>query len=285
MSSQEVIFGMSISVRLVSLLASVAVHAAVLMSIPMPIGETDTGTAESQSAMHVSVQRIEPADTVAKENPSPETSEQKQVTPQQEVIPVAKHQKELKEKTKEPDLVAKKILVAKESNKQISTARKAEEEDIKPEPQAIDSETADNKKIDQPKQTTPKLAASSNSSPATNKKGTKPKVTKPMQIASLGKQSKLSRDYRSTILRLIERYKYYPLRAKRKGIEGKTTVSFVVRKNGEIENIAIAQSSDKSILDQAAINTITRIGNAPPFPSGVNRSQWKFAIPITYNLK
>jgi len=120
---------------------------------------------------------------------------------------------------------------------------------------------------------------------ASNHKGAVVKEIKPKQIANSGRYTRSSRDYRSALLRLIERHKYYPLRARRKGIDGISTVTFTVSRNGNISRIALARSSGTTILDQAAIQTIQRIGQAPPFPADIDRKKWKFEIPLTYNIQ
>ncbi|MEJ2529536.1 MAG: energy transducer TonB, partial [Gammaproteobacteria bacterium] len=122
-------------------------------------------------------------------------------------------------------------------------------------------------------------------SSAPSQKGAKTSVKQPMQIAASGQSARLSRDYRSTLLRLIERYNYYPLRARRNGLEGTSTVAFTVSSNGEIGGIALAQSSGMSLLDQAAVQTIKHVGKAPPFPAGIGRSKWRFVIPLAYNIR
>jgi protein TonB len=106
-----------------------------------------------------------------------------------------------------------------------------------------------------------------------------------LQIATSGRYSSHTRDYRSALLRLVERYKFYPPPARRMGMEGTSTVAFSVSRNGNISGIALARSSGRTLLDQAALQVIRRIGNAPPFPNEIKRSQWKFSIPIAYSLK
>jgi protein TonB len=241
----------STSVKAISLLASIALHAAVLATAALLIGDTGTGPAESSSTLRVSVERIEPADKSPKENLTPEISEQK--PEQHETI------------KPEPKEIVKRS---------------------QPEPQPLKIKMAPTKTLGQQQpQTKQTQNLNSGSKPTSDKKGAKATEKKPMQVAKVGNYSRLSRDYQSRLQRLVERNKYYPLQARRSGIQGKTTVSLTVRRDGNIENIVLSRSSGKPILDRAAIRTIQRIGKAPPFPSAIKRSQWRFDIPIVYNLK
>ncbi|MCP4125890.1 MAG: energy transducer TonB, partial [Gammaproteobacteria bacterium] len=134
-------------------------------------------------------------------------------------------------------------------------------------------------------QPTPPVRPKAVAAPSAELKGTKASVRKPLQTATRSNSKRLSREYRSTLLRLIERNKYYPLRARRRGMEGKSLVAFTVKRNGEIRNISLSRSSKQQLLDQAAIQTIRRLGKAPPLPRGINRSHWRFVVPISYNIR
>jgi protein TonB len=76
----------------------------------------------------------------------------------------------------------------------------------------------------------------------------------------------------------IERAKYYPLTAKRRGIEGTATVEFAINDDGMPGNINIATSSGSDILDNAALTTITR---AAPFPHDIRTIR----VPISFRLE
>jgi periplasmic protein TonB len=250
MSTTSAIPNMNMSIRVISLFASVAVHAAVLMGIPSFIGETGSGPAESSSTLYVSVHRSEPADDMPRDNP--DMNSQKQPHVQQTGVPASQNSVQQPEPDASPEVLKVHAAATKYQSK-----RKQ-----KSAPMA-------------------RLAATSQ--PASNKSGANVEQKQPMQVATSGQSARLSRDYRSALLRLIERYKYYPLRARRNGQEGTSTVSFTVNSNGNILGITLARSSGTKLLDLAAIQTIKRIGQAPPLPDGRNR--WKFTIPMTYDLK
>jgi protein TonB len=252
MSSQTSGDNIGTGVKITSLLVSVALHAAVLATAALLIGEVGSGPAENSSTLHVNVVRSEPADESPKESPAPEISQQ---TPEQAESNRPKKPKVMVEKSQaEPQPLKIKIAPTK------ALAHKQEK------PIAVKSN-------------------SSSSRPTSENKGADVTENKPMQLAKAGNYSRLSRDYQSRLQRLVERNKYYPLQARRNGIQGKATVSFTVRKDGKIENIALSRSSGRSILDQAAITTIKRIGKAPRFPDSIKRTSWRFSMPIAYNLR
>jgi protein TonB len=242
---------LGISTKALSLLASLFLHAAVLATAALLIGETGTGPAESSSTLRVSVERIEPTDKSLKENSAPEISEQK--PEQHETVKL------------EPKEIVKQS---------------------QPEPQPLKIKIVPTKTLGQQQpQTKQTQNLNSGSKPTSDKKGAKATEKKPMQVAKVGNYSRLSRDYQSRLQRLVERNKYYPLQARRNGVQGKATVSFTVRRDGKIERIVLSRSSGRSILDQAAITTIKRIGKAPPFPNDIKRTTWRFSMPISYNLR
>lgn len=61
----------------------------------------------------------------------------------------------------------------------------------------------------------------------------------------------------------LERYKYYPLSARRRGIEGEVHLAFELAKGGKVDHVAIVRGSGYAVLDRAALNTVRR---AQPFP-------------------
>ncbi len=293
------ISGMNSSALLTSLFASIILHAAILMSIPTPRGESGTGPAESDSALNVTVERTRLADT-----PSPEQSQQLSTgrlpTPQ----PVQETMVETEDPTPVPDTpppVPERSRVEPEPEMvQVIVAKPSIEAKPKPVPNSdarivtakMLVEATDSISENQPPPARPQIkpepkpvsAVPSTPAPSANVKGARTTVIKPLQTASTGKTRSLVRDYRSTLLRLIHRNKYYPLQARRRGLQGKVLVAFTVVGNGKIKNITLSRSSGKKLLDRAAIQTIKRMGKAPPFPQEIKRRNWRFVVPISYNI-
>ena len=69
----------------------------------------------------------------------------------------------------------------------------------------------------------------------------------------------------------LERYKYYPASASRRGITGDVEVGFRLRPDGSAEQVLVLASSGYEILDQAALETVNR---AQPFPAAGGQYQF-----------
>lgn len=84
-------------------------------------------------------------------------------------------------------------------------------------------------------------------------------------------------DLVSLIHAAIFRAKYYPLMAKKRGIEGTATVQFMVNSKGYPENIRVNRSSGWEILDSAATVTVEK---AAPFPV----LEGTLEVPISFRI-
>lgn len=82
----------------------------------------------------------------------------------------------------------------------------------------------------------------------------------------------------------IERYKSYPEMARRRGIEGRVVVRFVISRNGKANEIKVLESSSNDSLDQAAIRAVK---DASPFgapPESVAENEVVLKVPIIFTL-
>lgn len=77
----------------------------------------------------------------------------------------------------------------------------------------------------------------------------------------------------------IEKEFVYPRIARRRGLEGKVIVSFVICEDGTVHGVKIKESSGHKILDD---NAIACVNKAAPFPPPPTRAELVF--PITYKL-
>ena len=77
----------------------------------------------------------------------------------------------------------------------------------------------------------------------------------------------------------IEKEFVYPRIARRRGLEGQVTVSFIICADGTAQDVKIIDSSGHKILDNNAIACVKR---AAPFPPPPVRAELVF--PITYKL-
>jgi len=76
----------------------------------------------------------------------------------------------------------------------------------------------------------------------------------------------------SRVRNRLERYKYYPASARRRGIEGEVELDFALNGKGEAHSVSIVASSGYNILDSAALRTVRR---AQPFPVAGGRYHFR----------
>lgn len=82
------------------------------------------------------------------------------------------------------------------------------------------------------------------------------------------------------VRRLILNNLRFPATARKMGLTGKMVVSFFLKEDGQVEDIAIVSSSGHEILDNNVVATIRKIA---PFPKPPGRAQ--LVLPIVFNLK
>ena len=109
----------------------------------------------------------------------------------------------------------------------------------------------------------------------------KPTLPQPHQRQTINNTA-LKSSYIAKIRELIKSNLYYPRVARRMRIEGVVKVSFVVRKDGTIDNIKIGGTS-KKILNQGALRTLQHI-KAPPIPDGLGVMSLDLFVPIEFKL-
>ncbi len=92
------------------------------------------------------------------------------------------------------------------------------------------------------------------------------------------------KDYFEMVSIRIESAKKYPEIAKKRQIEGRVIVGFIINKDGRVEQTNILKSSGHAFLDQSALNAIK---NAVPFPMpplNLFKEKLKLEISIVFEL-
>lgn len=84
---------------------------------------------------------------------------------------------------------------------------------------------------------------------------------------------------KDAIYAIIKDNLYYPMSARKRGIEGLVVIKFIINKNAEISNIEIKESSS-NILSKALIQTIEELSKKFPSPA----EQITITLPIEYKL-
>lgn len=91
--------------------------------------------------------------------------------------------------------------------------------------------------------------------------------------------------YLHTVRQLLERQKKYPWMARRRGLQGVVVMRFTIAAGGQILSFRVSRASGHNLLDQAARDTIRRVGKFPPFPTELNRQKLTIEIPLAYRLR
>jgi protein TonB len=82
------------------------------------------------------------------------------------------------------------------------------------------------------------------------------------------------------IAQLLQENLYYPRRARKRGIEGRVLVKFVLQTDAKVQEIEILSSEDE-ILSRGAIRTLEDLSGAFPKPD----EKMTLTVPISYSLQ
>ncbi|HEX5777449.1 MAG TPA: TonB family protein [Xanthobacteraceae bacterium] len=77
----------------------------------------------------------------------------------------------------------------------------------------------------------------------------------------------------------------YPTEARASGVSGVVRVVFSLGRDGRVLSVSLAQSSGKSVLDQAALAVVRAAAPFPPFPSDIRESRLELGAPIRFDLR
>ncbi|MBC7692214.1 MAG: energy transducer TonB [Methylotenera sp.] len=83
----------------------------------------------------------------------------------------------------------------------------------------------------------------------------------------------------------LDHCKEYPALAKARKQSGRVGVGFTVKKNGQIINAHVVSPCVFDKLNEAAIQTVTRLGNFKPVPDSVSMNDWNVVVPIEFKLQ
>ena len=76
----------------------------------------------------------------------------------------------------------------------------------------------------------------------------------------------------------------YPKAAKRKGIEGRVTLQFVIKKDGSMSDVRVVKGIDKS-LDREAVRVVSSSPKWTPGSVGGEPVSVRFLFPVIFSLK
>lgn len=76
----------------------------------------------------------------------------------------------------------------------------------------------------------------------------------------------------------------YPLAARRQGLRGTVELHVWLEATGRVRDVQVARSSAHGVLDDAALETVRRLGPVP-FPESLPRRPLLIRIPLVYELR
>lgn len=153
--------------------------------------------------------------------------------------------------------------------------------------------------VQEPPKVTPRPVAKKPPRPKQNKKP-RPRVATPapptvpkVKLAAVSRpqpvvpavDAREKQHYLAALAAQINRRKYYPASSRRRGEEGRVMVRFVIRKDGELTELSVAESSGSRRLDAAALKTLRRVSPFRPIPDALDRDQWAISVPIAFSLR
>jgi protein TonB len=76
----------------------------------------------------------------------------------------------------------------------------------------------------------------------------------------------------------------YPLAARRQGLRGTVELDVWLDPAGRVRDVQVARSSSHELLDDAAVETIRRLGPLP-FPESLPRRPLRIRLPLVFDLR
>ena len=101
---------------------------------------------------------------------------------------------------------------------------------------------------------------------------------------SAGGNVGLRRFYAGVLAAHLNRYKSYPISARRQGREGTARLRLVVDRSGGVLDARIARSAPFPEFDEAALSMLARAQPLPPFPNGMSETEIVVMVPVTFEL-
>lgn len=91
--------------------------------------------------------------------------------------------------------------------------------------------------------------------------------------------------YRNALATHLQTYRRYPLLARIRHEQGTVRVRVLVRRNGQIDSLAIDQGSGSDRLDREALATLRRAEPLPPIPASVAGETMELVFPLSFRLE
>lgn len=91
--------------------------------------------------------------------------------------------------------------------------------------------------------------------------------------------------FSSQVRTKIEKTKYYPRTARRRGFEGRPVVAFTLGNRGDLLEISIKSPSQHKLLNEAALDAVRSARPYPPIPLQLKVKTLRFNLPLSFILE
>lgn len=97
--------------------------------------------------------------------------------------------------------------------------------------------------------------------------------------------SEVRGNYEQMLVTWLNKYKQYPLRARRLGIEGDVLVLVEINRQGEVLRYELRTKASSPLLNDATNAMISRANPFPPMPENYPGETLEFVVPVRFVLK
>ena len=101
---------------------------------------------------------------------------------------------------------------------------------------------------------------------------------------ALQESERVRASYRQALAAWLERHKFYPLAARRLGLEGKGSLLIRINRSGKVQSRAIASPTSSTLLDAAALDMVARSDPFPAMPADLGGDHLEFVVPVEFRL-
>ena len=130
------------------------------------------------------------------------------------------------------------------------------------------------------RQTAPSEGGSSGEDAVTQRRRSSGSGDSPRAGGSPGRQAA----YSATLAAQLNRYKHYPMAARRARQEGTATLSLLIRRDGSVADFSISKSSGVEALDAAVLRMLERAQPLPAFPASITEDELRVDFPVSFSL-
>jgi protein TonB len=185
------------------------------------------------------------------------------------------------EKTTEAVKVQKEELPQKEQPKKVAE-KKVQPTEAPVEQKVMRAQSQEQKVEEQPQKSvivSKPLVASEPTSAVVSAKKSETPVQPKQQVQTHSKEKEYVQNNLAQIHKILQENLYYPMSARKRGIQGQVVVKFTLLKNAQIKDIVVVKES-KEILNDAAIKTVESLEKKLPPPT----EELTLEVPINYQL-